>query len=451
MRIFAIPLIAGSLSLSLASQAPITSTPRPHLDAAICADGSHVAFRVGAQALGVVDTMTAVESTLHTSAASGITSFVWSTNNTDVFFADGNTIQRVNVNGGAASVVASPIAGGNVRVFCFDAAANLLFGTRTDPAVNRTWIFRVSTTGAPMPTDIHFENGTIDEVRLDDSGQYLLFRTWTGAQPVPSTFRRYDLVANTVVTMTTFNDLAESPQWAIAPIFFVVAVRSPTHAVQQVALVTIGNVDFLTDDTAPHRRLYGAPGSELVAHETTSPTGGGTTIGFVPNHGGGVVMLHAGQPLWLNGGASTGGLSFDDGETMVAFSAAASATDPNPQVWLEHIHEEIHVHPKVLAGAQFTMELHVDLNEIGAVAVADGLAAAPLSVPGIGGDFWLAVGPGRLQTVLSGIGNGMTPLAATWSVPPSPLLVGLRLWFQGVRFDATFAGEFTRFGYFEIF
>jgi len=186
-------------------------------------------------------------------------------------------------------------------------------------------------------------------------------------------------------------------------------------------------------------------------HETTSPTGGGTTIGIIPNHGGGVVMLHAGQPLFLNGGASSGGLSLDDGETTIAFSAATTASDPNPQVWIEHIHEEIHLHPKVLTGLQFTIEEHVDLNELGAVAVAVGLAPAPITVPGIGGDFWLTTGPGRLTTVLAGVGNGTSPLVGIYNVPPNPLLVGLRLYFQGVKFDPTFAGEFTRFGYFEVF
>jgi hypothetical protein len=252
--------------------------------------------------------------------------------------------------------------------------------------------------------------------------------------------------------MATFNVLAESAQWVASPTHFVVAMRSTANATPQVARVTsTGVVLFLTDDPLPHTRMFAIGGSHLIGFQTTSPTGGGVTIGIVPNHGGGVTILDPGQQLVLNGGASTGGLSFDPNEERLVFSAGTSAADPFPQIYLAHIHGEPHVHPLIQTGGAFTIEHHVHTGEFGAVAVSDGLAASPLLVPPLDGEVWLNLGPGRTNVVLSAPGNSSGLIAATYTVPLAPQLVGLQLFFQGLAFDATLQGEFSRFGYFQVF
>jgi hypothetical protein len=448
-------LAAGAFAApALAQTQPVTGSQRAHLDAQLCPDASHVAFRVNGQALGIVDDDGQNERLLHTSTGNALSSFVWHPiNNSDIYFADGNAILRVSILGGAAVTLAPNVAGSDVRMACIDPAGLMLFGTRRDAGTNTAHVWRMPASGVSQPVDIVSRPGTIDELRMDDVGRYLLLRSWNGATPVPATFVRFDQTTSTSLPMATFNDLAESAQWVVPPTHFVVSMRSPAHATRQVARVdSTGGVVFLTDDSLPHTRTFAVQGSHLIACETLSPTGGGVTVALVPNHGGGSNLLDAGQSIVLNGGSPTGGLSFDAAERRLAFSAGTSASDPFPQVYVAHIHGEIHFHPMIQIGQPFTVEHHVHAGEFGAVAVADGLTAgAPLQVPPLGGELWLDARPGHISVVLSGPGNASGSITAAFTVPLRPQLIGLQLFFQGVTFDATLSGEFTRFGYFQVF
>ena len=452
-KLLLLPLLGSGLVAPATAQfVPITSTQRPHLDAALCSDASHIAFRAGPQGLGAVHLAGNQEVMLHTSSGAALTSFVWSHNNVDLFFADGNTLARVAVTGGAAVTLAANVAGSELRVCCVDPGASALFGTRRDPIANTTAIWRMPLPMGGQPVDLVTRPGRIDEVGIDGTGNWLLFRSWTGAQPVPATYERYDVAGAAAQVMTTFTVAAASAYWAIAPNVFAVCTLAPGNPQPQVALVDIsGQVEFLTDDPWPHTRLFAIDGSHELFHETQSPTGGGTTIASVPNHGGGVMLSHAGQPLVLNGGASTGGLTFDAGETHIAFSAGTSTADPFPQIYLLDMHEDLHIHPHLHVGQTFSIEQHLDLGDIGAVAVADGLAAMPVQVPPLAEEFWLTTAPGRMTVVLSGVGTGTGPLVGVWQIPNQPQLMGVRLFVQAVHFDAALMGEFSRLGYYQVF
>ena len=103
-------------------------------------------------------------------------------------------------------------------------------------------------------------------------------------------------------------------------------------------------------------------------------------------------------------------------------------------------------------GGDLTVELPIDLNELGAVAFSTGFStAAPIIVPGISGAFELLAGPGELATALVGFGLGTGPLTSQLTVPNDPTLAGLEIYFQGVRLQNAGQGEFTNWGWFTIF
>jgi hypothetical protein len=447
-------LMAGGLLVApaLAQFTPLTTSNRAHLDAALCSDASHIAFRDGSHALGAVDTAGVSEVILHTSANNTLTSFVWNTNNIDLYFADGTSIGRVRLGGGAATMLATNVTGSDLRVVAVNAAANTLYGTRRNTSNNTTSMWRMTLPAGGQPVDFVTRPGRIDEVGIDSTGNWLLFRTWSGTQPVPATYERYDVVGAAALPMVTFNVAASSGHWVTSPNVFTVCTIAPGNPLPQIALAdSIGQVEFLTDDPWPHSRIVAVDGAHGMYHETLSPTGGGTTIASVPSHGGSVMLSHGGQALVLNGGAAEGGLSFDGAETTLAFSAGTSASDPFPQIYLLDLHEDVHVHPHIHVNQTFGIEQHAHQGEIGVVAVADGITTSPIQVPPLDGDLWLVTTPGRINVVLTGVGSASGQITGSYFVPNMPQLVGVRLFVQGVSFDNTLAGEFSRLGYFQVF
>ncbi|HLQ37439.1 MAG TPA: hypothetical protein VK348_06545 [Planctomycetota bacterium] len=433
----------------------ITSSHRAHTDARLSPDASHVAYRVGSTSIGVVDRGGISETLLHSSAGNSLSSFVWSLGSVALYFADGNAILSVPVTGGLPTTIAPAVAGSDVKLWCIDALGQVLFGTRRDAATSTSFVFRLPVNGSAAPVDVLNRPGVIDDVDIDLTG-VLLLRHWTGSTPVPATFDRHDLAANTFIVMKTVNQLAESAHWVTSTgSHFVVAMTSPAHPNEpQIARIdTVGTVDFLADEGGIHLRpFYPGNSSEEIVFETTSPiTPGATAIGMVPNHGGAVLFADSTTPLFLNGGATTGGLTIDAATTTLALCAGTSATDPEPQIYVAEIDEDIHVHPQLFIGSTFQIDLAVRPGEIGAAAVADGLTTgAPFTFPGLGGEFWLDRRSGHMLTVLVGIGVGI-PVTGTYNIPFSPSLRGLQLWVQAVHFDTTVTGSFTHFGYYRVF
>jgi hypothetical protein len=439
-------------AVGLAAQAtltPLTTMARAHLDAKINSQGSHVAFRVGRTNLGVVPIAGGAETTIHTSAAGLITSFVWDTGGTVIYFADGNSVLAVARTGGTATTLNGSIAGSNVTIWCTD--GTWIYGTRQDQTNGLGYVFRLRTNGG-LASDIVTMQGVLDEVSLDASQRYLLMRNWSGAPFTPTTFHWYDTATGTAASQIgVTNDPASSSAWLDNGANIVFAVRSPTFAAQQVSVMDLSGAQlFYTELTQVHRRTVMIPGASWIACETVSATGGGITIGLIPRQGGGVVYLDAGRALYLNGGVTTGGLSMDLAQSKLVLSAGTTPSDPNPQIWSVDLVREIEVRPRVAIGQSFQIRMPLNSGDIGGVVVSLGLAPAPVSLPPFTGQVYIDLSPGMSLGVLSGVGLG-GPLVGSWTLPMNPGLVGIVLWFQGVRLDGSLQGGFTRFGRYQVF
>jgi hypothetical protein len=455
-RLAVIAGTAAAATAQLSQFTAITSSAVAHEDAKICTDALHVAFRTGTASLGVVDIAGVAEATLYTSPTLSLTSYVWSRDSAVIYLSDGNQILRVPVGGGAATPVAT-VAGSEVRLSCIDPTGTLLYGTRKDTGGPNAHLFQVPAAGG-TPTDVVNRAGNIDSVDIDETGQYVLLRQWSGASAVPATFERYDAVANASLPMITVNQLALSAHWITAGSFFTVAMPSAAHPFgSQIArIAATGTVDFLVDEGFTAKRPYFPGTGEEIVFETDDPLfPGGTAVGMVPNHGGAVIFTCAGQPLFVNvqNGVvqDTGGLTVDPAITKIALCASTWLWQ-TPQIFVADIDETLHVHQKLQIGGTFQIDANVGQGVIGAAAVANGLTTGlPITLPGIANSLWLDPTPGNLAIVLSGVGTAAGGVGGNYPIPFNPALRGLRLWVQALELDQTFTGSFTHFGYFRVF
>ncbi len=430
----------------------ITSSNRQHVDAKLSHDGSHVAFRVSNQSLGVVGTVSRIETLLFTSATASLNHYCWDPNNVVLYFTDGSAVRSVTRSGGS-SLNLGAVAGTNVAVWTTNGNGTVLYGSRTDTA-GIGYVWSMPTSGGAV-TDIVPGVGVIDEVRLDRTGRFLLFRLWSGQPFTPVQYISHDLTGpngSVILYTSQAGDNAQSAYWLDSGQNFVFSTLSPT--VPQLHLGRVGpsgQLQMLTDYQYFTRRCYVRPGSAWIVAETLAPDGQGIAVGVMPVSGGGLVLLDAGRPLWLNGGSLSGGLTMDGQDNKVALCAGTSPTDPTPQVYVASLDREIKVSPRLALGAVFRVDLPVAGSELGAVAVSFGLTLGPpTTVPGILGQFDLDVSPGAVATVVSGIGSGAGPLTGAWQIPNNPGLQGFRLFFQGVRLDVALGGSFTRWGHYVV-
>jgi hypothetical protein len=451
------PILFAVVSLTNAAVAqfvPLTNSSTPHLDAKICPDASHVAFRDGASQLGIVDIAGPVERNLFTSTTSIVSSYVWAPDASGIYFTDGNQIRHVPTAGGTATLVAPALAGTDVRLWCIDPTGTSLYGTRRDAATNTAFLFRVPANGGSAPADLVSRTGTLDEVDIDETGSYVLLRRWNGTVPVPVTFERYDVAAGVALPMITINQRAESAHWITIGTHFVVAMASAAHpfAPQIARIAATGTIDFLVDEGGIAQRPYFPGTGEEVVFETDDPTvSGGTAIGMVPNHGGAVIMVPGTMPLFLNGTSTTGGLTVDPAITKIAISASTWVWQV-PQIMVADIDETLHVHPRLTLGSQFLIDLDVPPGMIGAAALADGLTTSvPVMLPGIGGECWLDIAPGHMEIMLLGVAPATGGVVGSYTVPTLPAFQGLRVWVQGAVLDAALTGNFTHFGSLRVF
>lgn len=438
----------------------ITTVARQRLDAQISPDGNFVAFRVGSVSLGLVGVQNQVENLIYNSTVNGLTHFTWGPASTTLYFVDGNTVRAVPRGGGSALTLGT-IAGSSVAVWTTSTDGTKVFGSRLDTN-GMGHLFQVQANGGGLPVDLVSAPGVIDDVRSDASGRWLLFRNWSGVPFTPVQYWRHDLTGGTgqsqvYASSLTLTDNVQAAWWADNGQDIVFTTNSPNVSQQHVGRAgtgTGGSLQLLTDFQYFTRRTYVRPGSRWILCETASTYGVGVSVGVMPLGGGGLVQLEPGRALWFNAGSTnslTMGLTIDASDTRIAVCAGTSPTDPAPQIYVASLDREIRVHPRLVPGGSFQIDLPAAVGELGAVVVAFGLTAgAPFPVPPIGGLVYLDPTPGASVTVISGLGNGSTPLTGSWSLPANPGLVGVRLFFQGVRFDATLLGSFTRWGHYVV-
>lgn len=443
---FALSLFLASFAGAQASLTAITSTQRAHIDARISPTGSHVAFRVGRSDLGVVTFAGAGETLIFTSATGNLGSYVWDVNGASLYVADGGTLRSVP-RGGGTTVTIGTVTGTNVVLWCTD--GTYVYGSRQNG--QQAAVFRQRVNGQGSPVDLVTVVGTVDELALSPNRGYLLIANGSGVPFTPPTMVRYQIANQTTTTLGNPVYPLTSIAWLDEGANFVAASRTVNVASTQVVAFDAGtNPTPFTETLQFHRRTVYAGGNWILC-ETLSPTGNGITIALLPFSGGGVVHVDTGRALLVNGGQQYGGLTTDAAGTKIAVCGGTGAGDPYPQIYVASIDREIQVSPRLQIGQLFTIGMPLSGTDVGAVAVAFGLTqSTPVQVPPLGGEFNLDITPGSMTTVLSGLATGGL-LQGGWTIPSNQSLVGLQLWFQGLRFNPQFQGAFTRFGQYQVF
>src|SRR5690606_25467052 len=170
--------------------------------------------------------------------------------------------------------------------------------------------------------------------------------------------------------------------------------------------------------------------------------GPGNGPGIMPVEGGGVIWLYHGVPF-----SYTGAPTIDAAGKSVVFSAARRTVTENPRLWRVDLDGEMRVYPRAEIGKPLVFELPAFANEVGVIFL--GLNSPPFTLPGVSFDFNL--GP-AFAILLIAQGNASGKISTAVPLPFDPALQGLRIEFQGMRWDPLQqSGEFTRHGSFTIF
>ncbi|MBK8096317.1 MAG: hypothetical protein IPK26_04375 [Planctomycetes bacterium] len=445
-RSLALPFLLAGLVAAQGSLTAITNSQRAHIDAKLSPSGTHVAFRVGRSDLGVVTFAGAGETLIFTSATANLGSYVWDVNGNSLYVADGGTLRSVP-RGGGSTIAIGTVSGTNVMLWATD--GTWVYGSRQNG--QQAAAFRQRVNGQGMPADLVTVTGTIDEIALSPNRGYLLIANGSGVPFTAPTMVRYQIANQTITTLGNPVFPLTSIAWLDEGANFVAASRTANVASTQVVAFDAGtNPTPFTETPQFHRRTVYAGGNWILC-ETVSPTGNGITIALMPFSGGGVVHVDTGRPLLVNGGQQYGGLSTDAAGTKIAVCGSTGSGDPFPQIYAATIDRDIQVSPRLQTGQVFTIGMPLAASDVGAVAVAFGLTqGTPVQVPPLTGEFNLDITPGSMTTVLSGLATGGL-LQGAWTIPANQSLIGLQLWFQGLRFNAQFQGAFTRFGQYQVF
>ncbi len=445
-------LVALAWSASAPGQlVPLTTSGTSHSAPEISPDGLQVAFKVGLEKIGTVSLTSGIESTLVNSPAQNLFDFLWSPTSSAIYYLQGNLVRSIPRSGGVP-VILGTLQGIDHALWCVDGTDTTIFGTRREGSTY--YIFVIDTSGGFAPKDIVSSVNVLDDVRVDPSGTSILYRSWPA---IPFTAKEYyradvDGQNQTLLHTTDPLDQAQSAVWTDDGQTFALTMLSATNSSFELARFGSSGLELLTETENPERRSTVSRDGKWLLFESGNPKGG-ITLAVMPTVGGGLVLLAAGQRLVLNGGFLTGGLSMDENNELVAFSALdLDLPGVAEQIYVARLNREIRIYPRVELGGDLTVELPIDLNELGAVAFSTGFAMAPpIIVPGISGAFELLAGPGELATALVGFGLGTGPLTSQLTVPNDPTLAGLEIYFQGVRLQNAGQGEFTNWGWFTIF
>ncbi len=448
-------VLAGSWSAAPAGAqqrtiVPITNSAEEHVSAVVSPSGGYVAFK-GADKLAVVGYGGGNETVL--AAGLNLGTFVWAPDSTGLYFMDGPDLKFARVSGGQATIVQRLPETNHILCDIKDDGV-LLYGVwffvRTSGTPVREWqVFSMRTDGSAPPTVLLRSVLTIDGVRLSPDETAMVYREYD-----PTPFQPIDLVIATATggnrqSLTNNQGLQLSvgyPWWDGDGSAILFPRTDLAISRQVVERLTIGT-QTITSLTFPTRarNISVAPSGDWILYEGYWQAGQVWTPVLMPVRGGGHVFLDTSRPVLFRG---TPHLDRAVGNRVVFSGDLAGAN--TSQVLKVELAREMRIEPRIEIGQTFQIALPVEASEIGAVFLAAGIAATPVSMPGLAGSFGLDLG--NLVTVLVGVGDGQSPLRTQIAVPNVNFLVRKALYAQAVRFmDLTPRGDFTRWVELPIF
>jgi Tol biopolymer transport system component len=431
------------LAVSASAQQPrpvriISQKDEIHQDAKISPDGAFVAFKVSGR-LGVVDIAGTTETTIYTGSPG---EFVWSRSSASLFVADGDRILAVPRSGATPTPLVQ-LGGQTLSVWDVDGQNALLYCTRKDPSTNDYFVFELAASGSSAPRDLISSKNQLSHVRVDPSGAYLLYRS-TGTAPFdPSEYWRADRDGTNRINLAggTVGSSVQNGDWLDAgdTALFAGPDASGIPTVQRI-LRASRTVEPLTS-LVTSRFPTVSPNRDWIVFAAIDGPGNGP--GVMPPTGGGVVFLAPGT-----GYVYSGSPTIDTAARHVVWSASRFGSGEKDKLFRVDLDREMRVHPRVELGKTFQLELPAATNEIGVIFLGN-LGPAPFGLPGVQYPFYLDASFAILTIAR---GSASAPVSIALPVPNVPALSGVRIWFQGMRWDPVAqVGDFTRHGVFTIF
>ncbi len=420
----------------------ITTDADAKQDAAISPDGNYVAYR-GPSKIGVVAFTGGIPGTLVQGANLG--SFLWAPNSTGIYYLDGAAVRFVARTGGNPKNIGT-LSGQQHRLWDVSSDDATLFGSRYDSQTGTYYLFTLATSGATAPKDIVSSQFVVDGVKLCPDRSKILYRSYSPQPFQPRELFRANPDGSGPNSMTNgaINGNLEDAVWLDNGLNAGINLQSPTTLLSQLALVenNTQTVKLLTDGSRI-RRYSSISGNRKwwVCQAQNSPGGG--TVAVMPVFGSGLIFLDAKKSFQFNGYPS---ISFN-GE-RVAFAGVDTSNPGTSQVFVGSLDREYEVTPRAAIGQNITLTLPLRQSEIGSMYVGGLLTTTPITIPSLVGEFWLDLS--LMLPLISGIGNGSTPLTLTAPVPNDPGFQNIDLYFQGIRFLVS-SGDFTRFATVRIF
>lgn len=472
LRVLLIALPALFMALALPAQRGVralTATGLAHTEPKLSPNGQWVAFKTssaGVTALGLSHTDPGSKETyLYT--GNSLTQFCWHPDSRGLFYQAGAAIRYIATTGGTPLAVGT-ISGNSPTLHGIHPSATYLIGVSNDSNfIYRIW--RLNTDGRTNPTTIHtVPYDFLDSLTIDPGGQKIGYTSQPAGAPfAPVDIRRVDVDGK--------NDMSMSGG-PIPDILRLIGLSRPKHltwadhgksllftgadrqiAPWQVYRVTETDPDPMlmtaTDffHTDPSVRGEWLVYRGTIAHKSTSPHDH-TILGLMLPGGGGRVPLEP-ETDWVMIGAPT----IDPLNQKVAFAGypVGSAPGTRAEIQLIHLDRELRVYPRATLGRVLNFELPVGLGERGILFLSLNLleldAKAQVSIPGI--VYRVAVDPGAMILVMSGVGNGSTPLQGSAVIPLDQNLIGLEVYLQGLRIKpgTPVTGDLTRFVQLRLF
>ena len=436
-------LVAVPSELRAQRDAQALTTSLSHIEARVSPNGARVVSEAGRQLL-VVNADGTGERALVERSLRG--DFVWAADSSGIYYVDGLSLSFVSALGGSPREVIRLSTSLQIRLGDVD-RAGVLYGAHQDSSAGTPWIlFSVQGNGSATSIDeLRTESAAIGRVQLDPSEQFLLYQRF---QPVP--FTVFEIVR--VDAATGMNELVlgggpigtnvSSSAWLDNGSTAMVSgvVRSVGPRVGVYRYTAAGDVQLLTDPAVEHAIAEPAAEADWIVVQPFDDGFGGNGPAIMPKQGGGLVYLDQPGRRYI----SRGRPDIDAGATQVAF-AGELPMDLSRVYGLE-IEDEMRVFPRAEVGNPVTFELTLGSgSSFATMFVSVFKGAAPVVIPGVLEEFCLG---NLLVSAGSVVGPGT--VSTTTTIPNNPSLVGLTIWFQGIRFGGAGA-TWTRHGSLTIF
>lgn len=406
-------------------------------DAVISPSGQHILFRENTRLVVIEDTG-ANPVAVHIGSALG--GFLWSPSSGSIFLVEGSRVLSTPRTSATPTQIAD-FPGRSVFLWDVDSSGSMLLLTRFDAATATYTAFLMPTTGGNA-IDLRSSQDEIFGLRFDTSDQFVLALERLTAPFSPISIRRIELSTSTVIdfipgAISTFLDDVE---WLDNGTELLASAQVPGDGVQIVRIM-LGNAALVPlTGTITHRLAVAATVQNFAMCQSIDGIGGNGPA-LVDLMGGGEILLHTGQPFqWA------GKPSIDLAGTKVVFSAQRMNQSENPRVFRLDLDREMHSSPRAALGQNLNLTLPLASTEIGAIFL--GQRQPPFALQGISFDFDLG---GNFAMLTIGPPTNFA-LTFTIPLPADPVFRGLRIDYQGFRFDTVGAiAEFTRSGRFVIF